>query len=114
MQRLGLGRGGDAELGGEGRAAALVEGQGLGTAAFMSLLMNLCDKERAATQYALLSALFALARDVVGAFSGIGVEQLGYATYFAVTTLMAVPGLALLPLVKPRIRESAANGGSAI
>lgn len=93
--------------------ASIIESftQGLGTAAFMSFLMNLCDKERAATQYALLSALFALARDVVGAFSGIGVEQLGYATYFAVTTLMAVPGLALLPLVKPRIRESAANGG---
>ena len=66
-------------------AASMLESfaQGLGTAAFLSFLMNLCEKEHAATQYALLSALFALTRDVVGAFSGIGVERLGYSAYFA-------------------------------
>ena len=79
--------------------------QGLGTAAFLSFLMNLCDKERAATQYAILSALFALTRDVAGAFTGIGVESLGYAVFFALTTALALPGLALLPLIRPRIRE---------
>ncbi|HSN55958.1 MAG TPA: MFS transporter [Candidatus Sulfomarinibacteraceae bacterium] len=88
-------------------AASMVESftQGLGTAAFLSFLMNLCDKEHAASQYAILSALFALTRDLGGALSGIGVEVLGYAAYFAVTTAAAVPGLALLPLVRPRIRE---------
>ena len=88
-------------------AASVVESftQGLGTAAFLSFLMNLCDKEHAASQYAILSALFALTRDVVGAFSGLGVEAWGYAAYFAVTTALALPGLALLPLIKPRIRE---------
>jgi PAT family beta-lactamase induction signal transducer AmpG len=87
--------------------ASVVESftQGLGTAAFLSFLMNLCDKEHAASQYAILSALFALTRDVVGAFSGLGVEAWGYTAYFAVTTALAVPGLALLPLVRPRIRE---------
>jgi PAT family beta-lactamase induction signal transducer AmpG len=79
--------------------------QGLGTAAFLSFLMNLCDKEHAATQYAILSALFALTRDVAGAFTGIGVESLGYAVFFALTTALALPGLALLPLIRPRIRE---------
>jgi PAT family beta-lactamase induction signal transducer AmpG len=89
-------------------AASVVESftQGLGTAAFLSFLMNLCDKEHAASQYAILSALFALTRDVAGAFTGIGVEALGYADYFAVTTALALPGLALLPLVRPRIREA--------
>ncbi len=88
--------------------ASLLEsfGQGLGTAAFISFLTNLCDKEHAATQYALLSALFALTRDVAGAFTGIGVEKLGYATYFAFTILIAVPGLSLLPLLKRHIREA--------
>ena len=88
--------------------ASMVESftQGLGTAAFLSFLMNLCDKEHAASQYAILSALFALTRDVVGAFSGLGVEAWGYTAYFAVTTAIAVPGLALLPLVRPRIREA--------
>ena len=79
--------------------------QGLGTAAFLSFLMNLCDKEHAATQYAILSALFALTRDLAGAFTGIGVEALGYAAFFALTTALAVPALALLPLIRARIRE---------
>lgn len=88
--------------------ASIIESitQGLGTAAFLSFLMNLCDKEHSATQYALLSALFALTRDVAGAFSGIGVEALGYAVYFTVTAALAVPALLLLPFVRPRIREA--------
>ncbi len=88
-------------------AASMIEsfGQGLGTAAFLSFLMNLCDKKHAAGQYALLSALFALTRDVSGAFSGIGVERFGYAAFFTFTALIAIPGLLLLPLVRPRIRE---------
>jgi len=87
--------------------ASMIESftQGLGTAAFLSFLMNLCDKEHAATQYAILSAMFALTRDVAGAFSGIGVEAFGYAAYFAVTTALAVPGLALLPFIRGRIRD---------
>ena len=87
--------------------ASMVESftQGLGTAAFLSFLMNLCDKEHAATQYAILSALFALTRDIGGAFTGFGVEALGYATYFAVTSALALPGLALLPLIRGRIRQ---------
>jgi PAT family beta-lactamase induction signal transducer AmpG len=87
--------------------ASLLEsfGQGLGTAAFVSFLTNLCDKEHAATQYALLSALFALTRDIAGAFTGFGVEKLGYAVYFSSTVLIAVPGLALLPLIRSRVRE---------
>ena len=90
-------------------AASMLESfaQGLGTSAFLSFLMNLCDKEHAATQYALLSALFALTRDVGGAFSGFGVERLGYAAYFAYTAVLAVPTLSLLPLVRGRIREKA-------
>jgi PAT family beta-lactamase induction signal transducer AmpG len=89
--------------------ASMIESftQGLGTAAFLSFLMNLCDKEHAATQYAILSALFALTRDVAGAFTGIGVESLGYAVFFAITTALALPALALLPLIRPRIREEA-------
>jgi len=91
--------------------ASIIESftQGLGTAAFLSFLMNLCDKEHAATQYAILSAMFALTRDVAGAFTGIGVESLGYAVFFALTTALALPALALLPLIKPRIRESDAE-----
>ncbi len=95
-------------------AASMIESftQGLGTAAFLSFLMNLCDKEHAATQYAILSALFALTRDVAGAFTGIGVESLGYAVFFALTTALALPALALLPLIRPRIREGETLGSA--
>jgi PAT family beta-lactamase induction signal transducer AmpG len=88
--------------------ASIVESytQGLGTAAYLSFLMNLCDKEHAATQYAILTALMAVTRDIGGAFTGIGVEALGYSIYFAVTTALALPGLALLPFIRGRIREA--------
>lgn len=92
--------------------ASVVESftQGLGTTAFLSFLMNLCDKEHAATQYALLSAAFALSRDVAGAFSGIGVEALGYPVYFTFTAFLALPALGLLPWIRSRIREDPSLG----
>lgn len=72
---------------------------GLGTAPFMTLLMRICDKAHAATQYALLSALFGLTRIVAGVLSGWGAELLGYPAYFAVTFALAWPALLLLPWV---------------
>jgi MFS transporter, PAT family, beta-lactamase induction signal transducer AmpG len=73
---------------------------GLGTAAFLAFLMRACDKEQAATQYAMLSALFGLTRTLAGALSGIGTARLGYASYFAFTFVLAFPAYALLPWVK--------------
>lgn len=91
--------------------ASVVESftQGLGTAAFLSFLMNLCDREHAATQFAILTATFSLGRDVAGAFSGIGVERLGYDVYFTITAFLALPGLLLLPAIRRRIREEGAE-----
>lgn len=88
-------------------SASVIESitQGLGTAALLSFLMNLCDRKHAATQYALLSAGFALSRDVAGAFSGLGVEALGYPTYFTLTAFLALPALVLLPWIRRAIRE---------
>ncbi|MFN7973616.1 MAG: MFS transporter [Acidobacteriota bacterium] len=87
--------------------ASMIESfcQGLGTTAFLSFLMNLCDRRQGATQFALLSSTFALSRDVAGAFSGFGVVKLGYAVYFTLTALIALPALALLPVMRSRIRE---------
>jgi PAT family beta-lactamase induction signal transducer AmpG len=77
--------------------------QGLGTAAFLSLLMRLCDKEHAGVQYALLSALFSLARHVAGAASGWAADRLGFGTFALYTVLLSVPAFLLLPWVKRRI-----------
>ena len=77
--------------------------QGLGTAAFLSLLMRLCDKEHAGVQYALLSALFSLARHIAGAASGWAADRLGFGTFALYTVVLSVPAFLLLPWVKRRI-----------
>ncbi len=89
-------------------AASLAEsfGGGLGTAAFLAFLMNICDKQQAATQYAFLSSLFGLSGSLSGAVSGRGVEWLGYGSYFALTFTLALPSYALLPWVRRWIREA--------
>jgi PAT family beta-lactamase induction signal transducer AmpG len=88
-------------------AASLVESftGGLGTAAFLAFLMHVCERERAATQYALLSALFGFTRSLAGAASGVGASRLGYGPYFAMTFLLALPAYALLPWVNTWIHD---------
>jgi len=92
-------------------AASLAESftGGLGTAAFLAFLMHICDKRRAATEYALLSALFGFTRTLAGAFSGWGTTHLGYATYFAMTFVLALPAFTLLPWVRPWAQARAAG-----
>jgi PAT family beta-lactamase induction signal transducer AmpG len=87
--------------------ASMIESftSGLGTAAFLAFLMNICDKEHAAVQYAGLSALFGLSRDTVGGVSGAAVQAMGYMTWFTVTVALAMPALLLLPRIRPWIRE---------
>ncbi|HUP48165.1 MAG TPA: MFS transporter [Thermoanaerobaculia bacterium] len=82
--------------------AAIVESfcNGLGTAAFLSFLMFICDRENAATEYAMLSAIFGLSRTLAGMFSGFGADILGWAPYFWVTVGLGIPGLMLLPLIR--------------
>lgn len=89
-------------------SASMIESfcSGLGSAAFMSFLMNVCEKQHAAVQYALLSALFAFSRDVAGAASGWATTRLGYGSYFALTFMLAFPALALLPFTRGWIREA--------
>jgi PAT family beta-lactamase induction signal transducer AmpG len=73
---------------------------GMGTAAFVALMMALCDRRFTATQYALISALSAFGRVYVGPAAGYATDpkQLGLAwtTFFFLTFLVALPGLVLL------------------
>jgi len=80
---------------------------GLGTAAFLSFLMVICDRDNAATEYAMLSALFTLGRTFAIAFSGFVAEDLGFANYYWLTAALALPGLALLPLIRDRLAPAA-------
>ena len=96
-------------------AASLVESftAGLGTAAFLSFLMRICDKRQAATQYALLSALFSVPGFAAGGVSGMGVEWLGWGNYFALTFLLGLPAYALLPWVRRWIDDARLDGPAA-
>jgi len=84
---------------------------GLGTAPFLAFLMSVCEKTQAATQYALLSALFGLTRSLSGAFSGLATQSVGYATYFTATFFLAWPAFALLPWVKGWIDDNRESEG---
>ena len=79
---------------------------GLGTAAFLAFLMNVCEKEHATLQYAFLSSIFSLSGRLVGGISGLGAERFGYGNYFALTFLLSLPAYLLLPWIKPWIHET--------
>lgn len=69
---------------------------GMGTAAFVALLMTLCNKSFSATQFALLSALSAVGRVYVGPIAGWFVEAHGWPTFYLFSVVAAVPGILLL------------------
>jgi len=94
-------------------AAAIVEnlGYGLGTAAFLAFLMSVCDRERAATEYALLTAAFNTTGTIIAAASGIIAQTFGFAAYFWLTVLLGIPALLLLPRVRDVVGGSAGETG---
>jgi PAT family beta-lactamase induction signal transducer AmpG len=80
---------------------------GMGTVAFVALLMALCDHRYTATQYALLSALASFGRVYVGPLAGYATDPrylgLPWSTFFFLTFIMALPGLAVLAWKRPAI-----------
>jgi len=82
---------------------------GLGTAAFLAFLMAIVNKQRSATEYALLSSIFALSRSVAGWASGYGAQDMGYAHYFLFTFFLAFPAYLLLPWVRKMLDYAASQ-----
>lgn len=76
-------------------------GVGLGTAAFVAFIARATDKRFTATQYALFSSFVALPGIAAGSIAGLIVEAIGYTWFFLICTALAIPGLAMLPLVAP-------------
>lgn len=79
---------------------------GLGSAAFLAFLMAIVNKQNAATEYALLSSVFALSRSFSGWAGGYGAQYLGYAPYFLLTFFLAFPAYLFLPWVKRALTDS--------
>jgi len=78
---------------------------GMGQAAFVAFLVSLCSTNFSATQYAILSALAVLPRNVTGAIAGAMVPVIGWANFFMVTCLSAVPGLIVLVVLRGPLNE---------
>ncbi|MDA8083784.1 MAG: MFS transporter [Nitrospiraceae bacterium] len=76
---------------------------GMGTAAFLAMLMTLCNQRYSATQFALLSSLAALGRVFITPTSGYVVEAIGWPWFFLVATATALPGLLLLTSLRRTI-----------
>jgi len=91
---------------------------GMGTAAFIALIMSLCDHRYTATQFALLSSLEALGRVFSGRPSAELVEMVGWAQFFFWSFLFALPGIWLVWRLRAQLdqeagREAQASAGSA-
>jgi PAT family beta-lactamase induction signal transducer AmpG len=78
---------------------------GMGTAAFVALLMALCNHRYTATQFALLSALAAIGRVFVGPPSGHLVVWSGWTEFYFITFFAALPGLILLYKLKTKFKQ---------
>ena len=78
---------------------------GMGTAAFVALIMSLCNPKYTATQFALLSSLAAMGRIYVGPVSGYLVQTLGWASFYGFTAVVAIPALVLLVFLRPNIQH---------
>ncbi len=69
---------------------------GMGTSAFVALIMALCNKSFSATQFALLSALSSFGRVYVGPVAGWIAAGWGWPTLYTIAVLASIPGLLLL------------------
>jgi len=84
---------------------------GMGTAAFVALLMGLCDMRFTATQFALLSALASVGRVWVGPVAGIAATDYGWPSFFLGSFAAALPGLWMLTQLRSVIERAEARPG---
>lgn len=76
---------------------------GLGSVAFVVLLMTVCDKRFSATQYAILSALSAVTRVMIGPISAYFVAHFGWMDFYVASFLLGLPIMGLLFVMKKEV-----------
>ncbi|MBA4377448.1 MAG: MFS transporter [Gemmatimonas sp.] len=86
-------------------------GYGLGTTAFMVVLMRVSRGEHRTSHYAIATGLMALGMMLPGMASGAIQAAVGYRAFFLLVLLCGLPGLALLPLL-PRLEDGDADRAS--
>jgi PAT family beta-lactamase induction signal transducer AmpG len=77
---------------------------GMGQAAFVAFIVSLCSVNFSATQYAILSAIAVLPRNVTGYIASFLVPAVGWANFFTITCLSALPGLILLVILRKPVK----------
>lgn len=77
---------------------------GMSSIVFLSFLMGLCHQRHTATQFALLSAVASIGRVVVGPIAGFLVHQLGWASFYFWTFVVALVPLGLLYCLRSDLR----------
>jgi len=78
---------------------------GISSAGFVAYLSGLCNRHYTATQYALLSSLASLGRTLFATRAGYAVKYLGWEWFFALSALLALPGLGVLYVLNKRIKK---------
>lgn len=76
-------------------------GGGMVGAAFVALLMSLCNPRFSATQYALLSGVYALSRSILSGQAGFVAEGVGWSSFFLLTVASALPAFLLMTRLTP-------------
>ena len=68
----------------------------MGTAAFVALIMQICNKDYSATQFALLSALSSVGRVLLMPYTGYTAEYFGWDFFFLNKLFVSIPGILLI------------------
>lgn len=72
---------------------------GLATTALVAYISSLCNKLYTATQYALLSSVMSISRDIFSASSGVVAQFLGWKMFFVISALMSLPSIFIILFV---------------
>jgi len=76
-------------------------GGGMVGAVFVALLMSLCNPRFSATQYALLSGIYALSRSLLSSPAGVLAERTGWTNFFLISVLASLPAFLLMTRITP-------------
>lgn len=77
----------------------------MATSAFVAYMSFLCNAAYTATQYALLSSLMALPRDLLSSTSGWLADHTTWPVFFAITAALSLPGLIVLLFLNRRFPQ---------
>lgn len=72
---------------------------GMGSTAYAAFMASMTNKRFTGTQYALLTALMAVPRTILATPTGYMAEAMGWNMFFLACTLIAVPGMMLIPVL---------------